>query len=169
MTTGAMPREPIAVSKRRKVVQVGKCAGGRLVGSSHFEGVFLGSHLRLHLVPGYDSSAHFDCAEDYGDWQSKWTDESWRQILHFTRLVFTSTCWTHVSPGSRNPQNRWGQESLVLRHSCASACWWFCLWKGGMCHICTSMILFSKWWSRSSLFDQPSNGIQWPKRSNMSK
>ena len=113
--------------------------------------------------------AHFDCAEDYGDWQSKWTDESWRQILHFTRLVFTSTCWTHVSPGSRNPQNRWGQESLVLRHSCASACWWFCLWKGGMCHICTSMILFSKWWSRSSLFDQPSNGIQWPKRSNMSK
>lgn len=36
MTTGAMPREPIAVSKRRKVVQVGKCAGGRLVGSLAF-------------------------------------------------------------------------------------------------------------------------------------
>lgn len=26
---------------------------------------------------GSASSHHFDCAEDFGDWQSKWTDEPW--------------------------------------------------------------------------------------------
>ena len=155
MTTGAMPREPIAVSKRRKVVQVGKCAGGRLVGSLAFWCIspfFWGSHLRLPLGTGYDSSAHFDCAEDYGDWQSKWTDESW---LHFD-LFHPKVTWLKFPSKPVRPR-KLGVATLM----CLGLLM-ILLMKRWDAISALPMILFSKWWSGSSqlFFYHPSNGLK---------
>ena len=100
MITGAMPSEPIAVSKRRKVVQVG-------AGADLWNIAFWGLFFVAFATPfgtGYDSSAHFDCAEDYGDWQSKWTDESW---LHFC----VSPVWLHFSSRPVSPIVTWNVEA----------------------------------------------------------
>ena len=46
--------------------------------ASFFLHSFRYSFFDHHFMAGSDmDSHHYDCAEDFGDWQSKWTEEPW--------------------------------------------------------------------------------------------
>ena len=70
-------------------------------------------HTQPWRATGSASSHHFDCAEDFGDWQSKWTEEPW--IFSTMNSVSAEQKWTNC--WSFNQLSEFELDRISLRES----------------------------------------------------